>query len=430
MDERSSWLDQPRRHVVVFDGLPVGSDVAAGAVKVRFAHVERIEAEIPGDHVDHALDRQHSLRAAEAAEGGIRHGIGLDPPRMDSEFRKEIRIVGMEHGAIDDADADIRGASAAGVEVEIDGANAAVGFVADGVFDGEIVPLSGHRHVGVAIETQLARPPGHARRQRRDHRPLRRLRFLAAEAAAHAPHAAGHERVRHAEDAGNDVLHFARMLRRRIDQHRAVLTRHGKPDLALQIEVLLATDANRPRALPRRGGDRLGGVAVDEPVVRQHDLAGRPALLHRYVRLLGVDLDLAAKYRAARGIARRSDDGEDRLVVEIDAVLREDRLVGVGGRNVVLSRYVGCRYDRDDAGRVAHVGEIDMAQRAARHRRASDGEMQRPDRLGNVVDILGVALHVLRTAVVRQRLVYVAQRRLQNGITRRHRRRSGGPRCG
>ena len=64
-------LDQERRHVAIFDGLPVGRDVASGAVEIGLAHVERIETKIPGDGVDHALDRQHALRAAEAAERGV-----------------------------------------------------------------------------------------------------------------------------------------------------------------------------------------------------------------------------------------------------------------------------------------------------------------------------------------------------------------------
>ena len=71
-------LDQPRRHVVIFHGLAIRRDVAPGAVEIGLAHVERIEAAIPGDGVDYALDRQHALRPAEAAERGIRHGIGLD----------------------------------------------------------------------------------------------------------------------------------------------------------------------------------------------------------------------------------------------------------------------------------------------------------------------------------------------------------------
>ena len=81
--------------------------------------------------------------------------------------------------------------------------------------------------------------------KRGDRRPLRRLRLLAAEAAAHAAHAAGHERVRQRQNAGDDVLHFARMLGGRIDQHRAVLAGHGERDLAFQIKVLLAADTER-----------------------------------------------------------------------------------------------------------------------------------------------------------------------------------------
>ena len=187
---RSSSSISCWRDVVVFDRLAIRRDVAAGAVEIGFAHVERIEAELPGDDVDHALDRHHALRAAEAAERGIRHGIGLDAARIDFELGQEIGVVGVEHGAIDDADAEIGGASAARVEIEIDGADAAVGFVADRIIDCEIVPLAGHDHVGVAVEPELAGPAGYARRQGRNHRPLRRLRFLAAETAAHAAHLA------------------------------------------------------------------------------------------------------------------------------------------------------------------------------------------------------------------------------------------------
>ena len=49
--------------------------------------------------------------------------------------------------------------------------------------------------------------------------------------------------------------------------------------------------------------------------------------------------------------------------------------------------------------------------RAARHRRTADGDMQRADRLRDIVDILGRALHMLGAAVMRQRLVHMAQRR-------------------
>ena len=179
----------------------------------------------------------------------------------------------MEHGAIDHADAAIGGAAAARIEIEVKRANAAVGVVADGIFDREIVPLAGHDHIGVAIEPELAGPTGHARSDRGKHRPLGRLRLLAAETAAHAAHAAGHERVRHAEHARGDVLHFARMLGRRVDQDRAVLTRDGERDLAFQIKMLLPADLDFACAAQRRGGNRLGGIAIDEGVVGHHGLA-------------------------------------------------------------------------------------------------------------------------------------------------------------
>ena len=71
--------------------------------------------------------------------------------------------------------------------------------------------------------------------------------------------------------------------------------------------------------------------------------------------------------------------------------------------------------------------EIETAQRAARNRRAADGDMQRADRLGDIVDIFGAALHMLGAAVMRQRLVNMAQRRLEHVAIRRHGRVSGDP---
>jgi len=323
-------LDQPQRDVVVFDGLTIGSDVAAGAVEIGLADVERIAAEFPGDLVDDALDRHHPLRAAETAERGIRHRVGLDATRIDAGVAEEIGVVGVEHGAIDHAQTDVRRAAAARVEIDIDAADAAVAVEADRVVDQKVVAFAGHRHVGVAIEPELARLPGRARRQRGNDRPLRCLRFLAAEAAAHAAYGAGHERIRQCKNAGDDMLHFARMLGRGIDQHRAILAGQRKRDLAFQIKMLLAADADASFAPQRRCGDRLGDVAVDEGVVRQHGLAGRFALLDRDVGLFRVDLDPHEQGSAPRGVARGGDDRKHRLAVEENFRMRKDRLVGAG----------------------------------------------------------------------------------------------------
>src|SRR3546814_3035710 len=62
------------RRDVVLDLLVVGRDVAPGAVEVQLAHLERVLAEREGDLLDEALAADHALRAAEAAEGGVRAG--------------------------------------------------------------------------------------------------------------------------------------------------------------------------------------------------------------------------------------------------------------------------------------------------------------------------------------------------------------------
>ena len=47
---------------------------------------------------------------------------------------------------------------------------------------------------------------------------------------------------RHIQHLGHHRLHFARVLRRRVDDHRAALTRHGDGDLAFEVKVLLPAD--------------------------------------------------------------------------------------------------------------------------------------------------------------------------------------------
>ena len=72
-----------------------------------------------------------------------------------------------------------------------------------------------------------------------------------------------------AENRGDQVLHLARVLGRAPDQQVAVLARHGKRDLALQIEVVLAAHPDAAREPMRRVGDRLLGLAAAHLVRRQ-----------------------------------------------------------------------------------------------------------------------------------------------------------------
>ena len=290
--------------------------------------------------------------------------------------------------------------------------------------------LAGDRHVGVAIEAELARLTGGARCQRRDHRPLRRLCFLAAEAAAHASHPASNESIGHRQHPRDNVLHFARMLRRGIDQDRAILAGHRDGDLAFQIKMLLAADVHRAAQAKRRFGDRFGGIAADERIVRQHALAGRLALLDRNVRRLDRDFDLAAQRGAPRGIASRGNDREDRLIVVVNTIVREHRLIGMRRRYVVPPWNV-CRGDHgNDPGHAQDICKIDVTDDAARDRRTAKRDMQSAGGLQHVVDIFGRALHMLGAAIVLQRLVNMAQRRFDRGFTGRHARASGNRKCG
>src|SRR6202521_5531409 len=109
---------------------------------------------------------------------------------MNPKRRQEVSIVGMEHRAVHDATAEVGGTSAARGELKIDAIDDAAGVEADRPVDPKIMPLAGHHHVVVAVETQLAWPARRVRGERGDRGPLCRLGFLAAEAAAHAAYLA------------------------------------------------------------------------------------------------------------------------------------------------------------------------------------------------------------------------------------------------
>ena len=102
--------------------------------------------------------------------------------------------------------------------------------------------LAGQCEVVVAVEADFAGSPGQARGERRDRRPGAGLAFLAAEPAAHPARFHGDKGVRHAEDAGDDVLGLRRILRRRVHGHLVAFARKGERRLALEIEMLLPAD--------------------------------------------------------------------------------------------------------------------------------------------------------------------------------------------
>ena len=183
----------------------------------------------------------------------------------------------MEHGAVDDALGKVRGAAAAGEVLDGVALDPALAVEADPPVGAEIVALAGEDEVVVAVETDLAGAAGDAGGERGERSPLRRLALLAPEAAAHSAHLAGDVGVGQAEHAGDDVLHLRRVLGRGQDVHRAVLVGDGERDLAFEVEVLLAADAQGAFEPMRAPGDRGVGVAAAEGVVGEHGLVPRRA---------------------------------------------------------------------------------------------------------------------------------------------------------
>ena len=127
--------------------------------------------------------------------------------------------------------------------------------------------------------------------------------------------------------------------------------------------MLLAADVEHALEPMRRARKRGGGVAAAEFIVGQHALAGLQRVLDRDRR---ASPRRCRSWRAARrGAPRRGssrDDRENRLIVEQDLLVGEQRLVGESGRDVVLAGNVGGGQHRDDALGGAHRGEIEPAQ--------------------------------------------------------------------
>ena len=109
---------------IVFDVHAIGRDIAPVAIEIALAHIERVEPELDGDRIHHALAEHHALRTAEAAERGIGNRMGHQSPRPDAHARIKIGVVGMEHRAVIDALRQIRRIAAARQELDIDGSRA------------------------------------------------------------------------------------------------------------------------------------------------------------------------------------------------------------------------------------------------------------------------------------------------------------------
>ena len=151
------------------------------------------------------------------------------------------------------------------------------------------------------------------REQRGDAGEEPRLALLAAEAAAHAPALDDDVVGVDVERVRDLVLHLAGMLRRAVDQHRAVFLRHRVRDHPFEIELLLAADADAPRSRCGAAAIAAARIAALHPLGRQHERLRAHGGLRGQDRLQVLVLDDREPRGAARLVDGARGDGEDRL---------------------------------------------------------------------------------------------------------------------
>ena len=202
------------------------------------------------------------------------------------------------------------------------------------------------------------------------------------------------------------------MLRRAVDEHRAVFLRHRVRDHPLEVELLLSADVDSPGEAMRRRCDRARGIAPLHALGRQHERLGADRGLRREDWLLVLVLD----DREARGATRLFNgmrgDCEDRLAEILDERGREDRVVGDDGAVVVLARHILRREHRDDARRGADLREVDRLDPRVRALAQADRRVERPADFRNVVGVERPAADVQMRAVVGDRCACAAGRML------------------
>ena len=207
----------------------------------------------------------HPLRPAEAAEGGVGDGVGLQPARMDLASCSAVAIVGVEHGAVGDR-------AARGRRNSRSAPRGRSGCRRSGPRRrSRRRSRCGNRGAcrsctmsSSRSSADLGRPAGLGARPSAAMAAISgRLGLLAAEAAAHAADLDRDRRCRTGRApwrrcAGPRLGCWVE----RMDQHVAALAGHGERGLAFEVEMLLPADM---RACRRGGAARAASAASASP---------------------------------------------------------------------------------------------------------------------------------------------------------------------
>ncbi len=264
------------------------------------------------------------------------------------------------------------------------------------------MPLAGQHHVLPARQADPHRPADLRRRQRGHRGPGVGLHFLAAERAAHAQALDDDGVLRQPEHPRHDLLRLGRMLGRRVDHQPAVVVAIGERGVGLEVEVLLAADAQLALEAVRRVAQRGLGVAAVQAIAVGEEAAGGNRVLdrpHRRQRFV-VDADRAG--REARGLLGLGDHPGNRLAGEADLGGKQ-RLVVPRRARVVLAGHVGGGEHGDHADRRergAGVDRYDPRVRSGCLDRPGVGDVR--DIGPQIVDVAGRAGDVADRRFVRQ----------------------------
>ncbi len=379
------------RQYVMGDGLAVVGGIAAGAVEIALAHLQRVQSQITGNVIHRLFDHHHALRAAKAAEGGVGDRVGLAAVAGHPRLIKVIGIVGVEHGPLDNRIGQVRREAATAGYHDLGALNYALLVKTDVVGVEEVVALAGLHHVIRAREPILDRPPGGIGQQRGHTGDRRGLGFLATKAATHAAYRGRHRMQRDAQHLGHQLLHFGRVLAGRVHKHAAIFLRQRQAGLAFQVKVFLPADVDL--ALQAVRCSRQCGVRITAllGVTGAHEeLFGQCLAGIKDGRQILV-FDLGQLRCLARGGVTGRGDGKDRLADMLDHLTRQHRITREHRADVGVTGYVGHGEYGNHAGVGTHGFQIESGDTRMRPGAVAHRCVQQAFGLRQVVNITGGA---------------------------------------
>ena len=162
-----------------------GVGFACAAIEIPFAHKLGRQSKLPRDAVENLFNRQHPLRPAKTAEGGIGRQISFGDLPAKLDRWDIVRIVEMEQGTIRHRLRQIHGPAAIGIKMDSRRKKQTATIKTNFEPRQKWMSMPGNDHVLIAIEADPHRFSGMSRSQRGQRGGQSRLGFFAPETTAH-----------------------------------------------------------------------------------------------------------------------------------------------------------------------------------------------------------------------------------------------------